>query len=189
MADLTWLYGVLAGGALTFGGAGLQRMWALRDREANLKEERMREVRSRADGKAEQAYDSVIELEELIRRRSSTVSNQLFPPEDRPAAAAILGRIERDAEFLPAPLRGKVRVLPRLFPDLDHLFDTGYVSDFPRTVAHRTIGPVKDALGRYLRNEVVSAELDDESEQYMAALNEFNDYIEAELEKQERGPS
>ena len=183
------LLGVAVGSLIT-GGAGWllaskQRTWQLEDFERERQNERDREVRERADAKAEDLLGELLKLERLL---FETIRLDGFVWPDDPAkmaeVRACVERLTRAGLYLQEPLRHHVELAAQLLPDLDRLAGEGWIKESARSAAYVLINQTRFEVARYLRSEVVSAGLSDRQSKLRDAHDELEAAIERDIEQQ-----
>jgi hypothetical protein len=146
---------------------------------------RDKEVRERADAKADEVVTKLELLEKLLL--SSTTLSPYVWPEDREQAREAelaVARLSRAALYLQRPLRRHVEQAARVLRDADQLAGERWVRDLPRTIVYVLILRTRDMVARYLRNEPVPTELSAKQQEYEEGWRRMQDYIDHRLEAQ-----
>jgi hypothetical protein len=151
---------------------------------------RDKEVRERADGKADEILNELETLEKLYFEKISLTP--YLSPEDRMAQAQVretLSRISGAAAYLQQPLRRHVELATRVLPDADQLGSQRFVKETPRSIGRELIAHAQDMVGRYLRNDPVPTALSERQMVYQKGWDLLQEYIEEQIEEQMKGPT
>jgi hypothetical protein len=178
--------GAVLSALLSYWQARQQRKWQVADFARTQSAVRDKEVRDRADLKAQEALTELQVLEELLVRGSR--GTYVWPSaKDKRAldAKASLRRLSKAALYLQKPLRRHIELVVTILPDVDQLAAGSWVSDRPQVVANVLIGRARDMIGRYLRNEKLPVEWSSLQEDYRDGWNNLQARIEHMLETQE----
>jgi len=186
------IVGVVVGGLLTGGLSYLQsrqqRNWQLADLASTQRAERDKEVRARADAKAEEVLVELEALRDLLAP-PAVIRRYAWPDDkaERREAKRSSARLRRSAVYLQQPLRRHVETALRVLPDVDQLGQDGWIEDRHMTAARVQITRTQDMVGRYLRNDPVPQHLTTAVEEYAAGWQSLQDKIEYEIESQLAG--
>ncbi|MBD3924294.1 hypothetical protein IEZ26_06645 [Nocardioides cavernae] len=116
------LVGVVLGGAIGLGGNILQHHWHLKDRDEEAQQTRRDEVGARMDQKAQAILELLAQLNSHLSRHIVISHTTLWADEEsRHAARSVLNSISVESGYLTQPLRGHVRVVINLLPDVERL--------------------------------------------------------------------
>jgi hypothetical protein len=186
--ETIWAFvGVVVGAILTAGlshwQSRLQRRWQVADFDRSQSAARDKEVRERADAKAEEILIELQMLEDLLLH--GPILQSSVWPSDRQAfseARAAISRLSKAALYLQKPLRRHVQLGVRVLPDVDQLSGEGWVPDHSRAIASTIISRTREMVGRYLRNESVPTDLSSAQEEYQDAWQRLQEKIEHDWE-------
>lgn len=186
MSDLAGTILTLAAGSLfALGGVFIQRRWQVADQSNALKAARAAEVRARMDERAVTILRLLVDLEDLLFRRLTLNPGELWPQDaaQRDPARALINRITFESNFMTQPLRRHLEQVGHLLPDAEQLVQTGWITGTSaRSVGYASIRAARRSVARYLRDETVNTDYSEPLGSYVEAWNEFQDWLEHELE-------
>jgi hypothetical protein len=175
---------VVVGGGIGLGGNILQRRWHLKDREEEAQQIRRDEVRARMDDKAQAILELLANLDAILSRHIVISHTTLWPDdESRQAARSILTSISIESGYLTQPLRGHVRVVVNLLPDVERLAGERWVDASARSVAYSAIRWARRNLERYIRGEPLPSERGEPIDGYVAAWDDLQEMILHQIEE------
>ena len=178
------LVGVVVGGGIGLGGNVLQRRWHLKDREEEARQTRRDEVRARMDAKAQAILELLAGLDSLLSQHVVISHTTLWPDDEtRQAARSILTSISIESGYLTQPLRGHVRVVVNLLPDVERLAGERWVDASARSVAYSATRWARRNLERYIRGEPVLSERGEPIDGYVAAWDDLQEMIMHQIDE------